>query len=373
MRKQHLLLLIIFLGLGTVSAQDPHFSQYFASPLHFNPAMTGVFSGNYRFTSIFRNQWQGMMKNNPSDQSGTPAFRTYAGSFDMRLKTGKDMKMDLGFPRLDDQKLLVALPKSGHLGAGILFLSDVAGAAKMRATTALLSASYIKPLDKRGKQLLSVGLQGGITQRSIDYSNLRFGSQYDKSAGYNPDISSGEDVSNNNYLYGDISAGVLWYYLRNKRSNFYLGFATHHLNSPEQTFLGDESSPLSMRFTVNGGAEFKIVNSISLLPTVLYMRQGYFSEINFGANAKLLFRQADPMGDAIFFGLYYRTVGKTLLKSESLIANLKLDIKGVSIGASYDLVLSDLSNASANGGFELSLVYIGSLGSRQGVKYGPKW
>jgi len=373
MKKLFVLLSIAIFGSFSASAQDPHFSQYFASPLHFNPAMTGVFSGNYRFTSIFRNQWQGMMKNNPSDQSGVPAFRTYAGSFDMRLKTGKDMKMDLGFPRLDEQKLLVALPKSGHLGVGVIFLTDVAGAAKMRANTALLSASYIKPLDKKGKQLLSVGLQGGITQRSLDYSNLRFGSQYDNSMGYNQDISSGEDVSGNNYLYGDVSAGLLWYYLRNKRTNFYLGFATHHLNRPEQTFLGDDSAPLPMRFTVNGGAEFKILKSVSLLPTLLYMHQGYFNEINFGANAKLLFRQAEPMGDAIFIGMYYRTVGKTLLKSESLIANLKLHIKNVSIGASYDLVLSDLSNASTNGGCELSLVYIGSLGSRQGVKYGPKW
>ena len=38
-------------------AQDPHFSQFFSSPLTLNPAFTGKFDGAVRFIGDYRNQW----------------------------------------------------------------------------------------------------------------------------------------------------------------------------------------------------------------------------------------------------------------------------------------------------------------------------
>ena len=57
------------------SAQDPNFSQFFASPLTLNPALTGKFDGVYRVAGNYRNQWPTI--NN--------AFRTYTASFDMGI------------------------------------------------------------------------------------------------------------------------------------------------------------------------------------------------------------------------------------------------------------------------------------------------
>ena len=34
--------------VSTVNAQDPNFSQFFASPLTLNPALTGKFDGTFR-------------------------------------------------------------------------------------------------------------------------------------------------------------------------------------------------------------------------------------------------------------------------------------------------------------------------------------
>src|ERR687890_2099287 len=39
------------------NAQDPHFSQFFASPLTLNPALTGKFDGELRVAGNYRNQW----------------------------------------------------------------------------------------------------------------------------------------------------------------------------------------------------------------------------------------------------------------------------------------------------------------------------
>src|ERR1700740_2835807 len=37
--------------------QDPAFSQFFASPLTLNPALTGKFNGVVRVAGNYRNQW----------------------------------------------------------------------------------------------------------------------------------------------------------------------------------------------------------------------------------------------------------------------------------------------------------------------------
>src|SRR3979411_2133223 len=45
-------------ALGTdLRAQDPGFSQFFASPLTLNPALTGKFNGTLRVAGNYRNQW----------------------------------------------------------------------------------------------------------------------------------------------------------------------------------------------------------------------------------------------------------------------------------------------------------------------------
>ena len=74
MRK---LVCVIAFALGTLSvkAQDPNFSQFFASPLTLNPAMTGKIDGLYRVAGNYRNQWPTI--NN--------AFTTYTVSFDAAI------------------------------------------------------------------------------------------------------------------------------------------------------------------------------------------------------------------------------------------------------------------------------------------------
>ena len=55
-------LLCIILATVTVSgyAQDIHFSQFYASPLTMNPAMTGMMDGTFRATAQYREQWSSL-------------------------------------------------------------------------------------------------------------------------------------------------------------------------------------------------------------------------------------------------------------------------------------------------------------------------
>ena len=46
--KKTILLIALIVSVITMKAQDPHFSQFFASPLTLNPAFTGKFDGEWR-------------------------------------------------------------------------------------------------------------------------------------------------------------------------------------------------------------------------------------------------------------------------------------------------------------------------------------
>ena len=59
---------------NSAKAQDIHFSEFWATPMFSNPALTGHFEGTYRFNSIIRNQW--------SSVSSEP-FQTFGGGIDM--------------------------------------------------------------------------------------------------------------------------------------------------------------------------------------------------------------------------------------------------------------------------------------------------
>src|ERR1035438_3928768 len=57
MKKSFSLLFLSLLFYSGVFAQDPGFSQFFASPLTLNPALTGKFNGDLRVAGNYRNQW----------------------------------------------------------------------------------------------------------------------------------------------------------------------------------------------------------------------------------------------------------------------------------------------------------------------------
>src|SRR3954470_16252838 len=77
MRKYFVFIFALMLT-GVVKAQDPHFSQFFASPLTLNPAFTGKFNGSWRLAANHRDQWPSIPK----------AYVTTTASFDMAILKG---------------------------------------------------------------------------------------------------------------------------------------------------------------------------------------------------------------------------------------------------------------------------------------------
>lgn len=349
-----LLSILLFLCRNDAKSQDAHFNEILSFSLNANPATTGVFNGNYRILSIFRKQWQSINRNNVLDESGIPSFLTYAESVDLRFNVGAQ--------------------RSGGLGIGIVFWGDMVGIEKTRSRSGLISASYIQPLNRKATQFLSIGLQGGIIQTSSDYADLRFGNRNENPLEFNRDIDPGDAENNKNYKHFDVSAGLVWCYMKDERTNISLGTAVHHLNRPVQFFPEDAAYCLPARFTIHAVSEFKIIKHISLVPALHFMRQGSFNELNLGTSAKVFFRGEKPMRDAVLLGLCYRVIrgGKDFLENEAVIINTKIHFNKVVIGASYNCLVSELAKG-LTGGFELSIAFSGKVGKNKDAIEFPRW
>ncbi len=345
-----LLLLVMVLALvgKDAMAQDPRFSQYNASPLTLNPAMTGLFNGNYRVSAIYRSQWRSIL-----NDEATPLFRTFSGAVDMRFGNIGNM--------------------GDAFGVGLAFLTDKAGEAQFGTNQLNLSFAYHKSLSKDGNQYLTLGIQAGAAQRGLNYNNLRFGNQFD-GEGFNPTINPGEVIGDNQFMFFDVNAGLMYYYASKKnkgRFNVYAGFAISHLNTPNMSFYEGQNADLPMKYTGTAGAQLPLGkrSQVDLVPSLMVLSQGPAFEMNMGTMVKFFFDKSDPQGNAFYVGPYYRIVGrdnvtdKGGIASEALILAARLDFEGFNLGLSYDLNFSELTNATnTRGAFELSLAYVGGFG-----------
>ena len=129
--KKIIFTLIICVALVSAStAQDPNFSQFFASPLTLNPALTGKFDGVYRVAGNFRNQWPTILN----------AFTTRTASVDFGIMKNRLAEID-------------------QLGIGILGVTDRAGDGVLVTNYAGLSLAYHKGLDEDGFNQIGLGFQ----------------------------------------------------------------------------------------------------------------------------------------------------------------------------------------------------------------------
>ncbi len=319
------LLAALALTAQTVQAQDVHFTQFNASPLIVNPAFTGNFSGQWRASAIYRDQWRSVV--------GASAFKTYAVSFDAPIVT------DL---TLDD-----------YLAGGIQLYNDRAGDGNLSNLSALASIAYHKFLGRDVNKVISVGFQGGYTQKSIDLSRLYFGNEFTNGS-FEP--GTGGEALNNKINYFTINAGIGWAHNVSDNFSYAIGLGANNLNQPRETFQRKAHSDvgLGMRYTAQAGAIAYVSEKFSLRPAVLYQTQSTATELVAGNEFHLIVGNSEfrNFSTAVFLGGWYRS-------SDAIMITAGMEFKGARIGLSYDYNTSDLKNASnGNGGFEISLTYI---------------
>jgi len=331
--KKALVFLTIILYLIPVSrAQDPHFSQFFASPLTLNPAFTGLFSGDFRIAGNYRSQWRSI---------ATP-YITGTISADFNILKNVISYTDIW-------------------GVGVMALYDKTGGGALVSNYIAISTAYHKGLDPEGNHTLAIGLQGAWMQKRVDQSKLIFENQIDNN-GYNPGLPSSETLTNPKISYFDPNVGILYNGLVGEASNIYLGASYYHITQPTETFMSQNNNRLSYRYTIHGGGSFPVHGINRIHASALYMKQSTASETSFGAAYGFnLSGVPDDNPTMFYLGGWYRL-------KDAINPYVGLEIGGFNVGVSYDLNVSSLKPASNyRGGMEISVIYIHR--SNQNSKY----
>lgn len=310
------------------SAQDVHFTQFDATPLILNPANTGAFNGEWRASAIYRDQWRSAL--------GGSAFKTYAAAFDMPVI--RDISVD------------------DYLAAGVQLYNDRAGDGNLSQFSILGSVAYHKFLGQDARKVLTVGIQGGYAQKSLDLSRLYFGDEFVEG-----DWMRGSSVEYNwlNNRTGSfiINAGLTYAMAVSDNFGFTMGVGVNNINQPLESFDSRGESAdvgLGMRYTGQLGALVGVSERFTLRPAVLVQRQATAMEI-VGGNEfhyKLGEDYDLPTAPAIFAGAWYR-------HQDAVMATVGVEFRGFRIGFGYDYNISDLqSSTNGNGGFEVSVRYV---------------
>jgi type IX secretion system PorP/SprF family membrane protein len=329
--KTLLFFAVLMLAAKFTQAQDIHFSQFYMSPTNLNPALTGVMNCNGRATFNYRSQWQSVLKTN--------AFKTTSASYDGRVAVGR----------------------SDFFGYGFTLWGDQAGSAAFSTTQGKFSTSYSKKMGgyRKRSHYLVAGLEMGLAQRSVNFLEMRFGSQFDGEA-WNPNLSTNETLARESFLFGDIGGGLLWFSVLDENTNFYIGGAFAHLNAPNQSFMNDASVQLDGKATIHAGGEMMINRKVGLVPGIVILSQGPAMEINGGTSVKFVIGKQANDYQAFLFGIWGRMAKdyQSGLAMDAVIFSTRFDFNNLTFGFSYDTNISQLRPASSgNGGFELALAY----------------
>jgi len=342
MMKKITLLFSVFCLSFSLFAQDIHFSQFYMSPLNLNPALTGVMNCNVRLTANYRNQWASITRGG--------VYSTSSASYDQRFTSG----------RYD------------YFGLGATVWNDVAGSGNFGTTTFKASGSYAKRMagSRNSSHYLSFGFEGGLSQRRVDFNNLRWGTQWDGNE-FNETLGTGENMFDQpNFSFFDASAGLLWFSNFGDNANLYVGGAYHHLNRANISFASGQTESLYSRFTVHAGGEVPITNKVSIVPGVITMIQGPSLQVNSGASVKFALGNSRFNSQAFQLGIWSRIGNKVEqgVVNDAIILSTRFDYNEYSLGFSYDINVSPLEpGSSGQGGFELALQYKFCGNERRGV------
>lgn len=316
--NRKLISLVLLLISHLTTAQDVQFSQIYANPLYQNPAFAGSAHAT-RLTLHQRIQWPDL-------------DAKYVTSF---------LSADHYFER-------------SRSGVGLMFLRDWQGARNISSSEVSGQYSYQLPVSHMFS--IRAGLQGSYISRYINYNALTFPDQY-TSKGFNHQLTN-EDFGSDKVNFVDISAGLVFY-----SDEFWIGFASHHINSPNQSFYGGISNlPTKIAFT--GGYRFTVrekfnprgeqINVLTVTPTFHYKLQEKSDQMDFGLYA--LYHQV--ILGAWYRGIPLKTYNTRLHNNESIAILAGYKFNNLSISYSYDFTVSQLTRATTFGAHELNITYL---------------
>ena len=324
MKKLLFLLPLQFCVIAMSTAQDIHLSQFFETPLLRNPALAGIFTGDLRVQTVYRNQWNSV---------GYP-YTTKAFSAEYKF----------------------ALPLSNDfLTVGVQAFHDVAGITRLTTVEFLPAINFHKSLSTEKNMFLSAGFAAGPVQRNFDDKRLSFDNQYTNGR-FDPAAPSGENFPYFKANFIDLATGLSFNTAVFNGGNFYLGASLYHFNKPTKKY-NEVQFFLAPKIQGNAGLKTPLNDRIELLAEANYLKQGSYSETI--AGGQLLYYVTDMTEAANIRSVAFGG-GVFIRLKDAIVPVVKLNYNNVEFAFSYDVNISSLSAATTGrGGYEMSLSYKG--------------
>ncbi|NCT94085.1 MAG: type IX secretion system membrane protein PorP/SprF [Chitinophagaceae bacterium] len=306
-----------------VRAQDPIFSQYFASPLSVNPALAGNGDANWRLMGLRRNQWI---------SAGVEPLNTTSLSFDGRLFKQRD----------NDQN---------YIGGGLLFLQDYGLSGAYKSNSVSLAISSHISLDADDLNGLSAGLGFSYANTLIDFNRLAFPSQISYT-GFNRSLPTNEVYLSSIKPYYSAFAGINYTY-KTESSSFDIGFAGYRFIKSQRSALKDPNQFDPPRYNLHANYQSFLGERVVFNANLMFAFEKTITSYNGGINLGYIIGDYDAEEHPTIFntGLFYR-------HNEAIIPYVGLRYGNVQGGVSYDI---NTSNTNSYVGplktFEFSLIF----------------
>ena len=326
---------IVFLTVVSlnVSAQDPHFSQFFMAPQFINPAQMGNFDGSWRLMGNFRQQW-GLAE--------TP-FTTAVGAYEMKI-TGSDEEQNT-------------------LAAGIAFMFDKSMSGAFKSNYAVVNIGYQALMGDYSS--LGVGFHGMYANRRIDYSALTFGEQFTSINGFDAAALNGETNLVEPKPYYSFGSGLEYDY-RNEILEFGVGAAAFHLNKPKQSFVADKDWVIPMRYVGHTYFNYSFNPFLSMNLNGIFQYQSKPSYFALGGAMGMDISGGEGSGK-LYAGGWFR-------EGDAFYPYIGLEVKKVQLGFSYDITHSKQNQGpTIPQSFEMSFIIRGAPEDDQTRRISCPW
>lgn len=321
-KKMKLILPLLLVGVFSMQSfgQDWHWSQYYASPLTLNPAMTGFYNGNCRATGNFRQQWGGV-------------YSTYQASYEHRFHNN--------------------IVKNELFDAGLVIFQDNQGSNNaFSALRVELSLAYTKKFNENHS--LTFALQPSYGQTSFTAPEAFMFS--DNLADVNfAETDPVAETPMDKIGQFDFATGLLWSGQVTEKMSLYSGLGLFHLAGPTNDYLegGDTTvdESVAMKIAFHGGGRMSLGGKLSAIPNFIFLSQSGSNILNLGST----FEYAMPAESSLKYGSF----GFHFRNDDAVILLAGMGYKEFNLGLSYDLTYSAVSTIpNGRNALEFSLIYI---------------
>ncbi len=299
MKFFYLGIFLVFLNHKGISQAG--YSQFYNTPLLYNPASTGQFNKSYRLGIVSRN---GVIAPNK--------FFSQSTFF------------------LDTKILGAKIPENDCFGIGISGSVERNPDDGVKNSYVAASFSYQKALSEDGRKSIAAGFQTTLGSKLIEKPKLLLETQIPEwiNAGFN--INDIAQFGTANFSYIDLNAGLIYHGVIGNKNLFSIATSIYHINKPYKKFPGGEFNlqpqiwnKLSFERRIDQNQKIHAMALVGVL-------DGAISDINTGFIYEYKITNTTEISGGVFGK-------KSSIWGNSIVPNIGICFNSFAINLSYDV------------------------------------